>query len=86
MNVREVMSAAGSAGQRADETGSLLIDHVSIEFKASNLLAVNDVSLRATPGEFISIVGPSGCGKTTLLNLMAGLLPADVARGTVLVL
>ena len=66
--------------------GSLVVDHVSIEFKAANnLLVVDDVSLTVAPGEFVSIVGPSGCGKTTLLNLAAGLLPADVARGTILV-
>ena len=66
--------------------GSLVIDRISIEFKAANnLLVVNDVSLNVAPGEFVSIVGPSGCGKTTLLNLAAGLLPAEVARGTILV-
>jgi NitT/TauT family transport system ATP-binding protein len=39
------------------------------------VLAVDHVSLEATPGEFVSIVGPSGCGKSTLLRLIAGLLP-----------
>jgi NitT/TauT family transport system ATP-binding protein len=39
------------------------------------VLAVDHVSLEATPGEFVSIVGPSGCGKSTLLRLIAGLIP-----------
>ena len=39
------------------------------------VLAVDHVSLEATPGEFVSIVGPSGCCKSTLLRLIAGLIP-----------
>jgi ABC-type nitrate/sulfonate/bicarbonate transport system ATPase subunit len=40
-----------------------------------------DVEVRQ--GEFVCFVGPSGCGKTTLLNIIAGFLPAP--RGEVLV-
>ena len=43
--------------------------------------ALKDVDLTVGDGEFVCLLGPSGCGKTTLLNVMAGLLPAD--RGTV---
>ena len=34
---------------------------------------LKDISLTASPGEFISFIGPSGCGKSTLLTLIAGL-------------
>lgn len=37
------------------------------------MLAMEDVSFSASPGEFISLVGPSGCGKSTCLDLLAGL-------------
>jgi len=40
------------------------------------------VSLRAMPGEFVTIIGPSGCGKSTLFNIIVGLLEPD--RGEVL--
>lgn len=35
--------------------------------------ALEDISLRVEPEEFVSLVGPSGCGKSTLLRLVGGL-------------
>lgn len=40
---------------------------------ASPVVAVNDVSLNISNGEFTAVVGPSGSGKTTLLNIVGGL-------------
>lgn len=33
---------------------------------------LNDIDLKVTEGEFITVVGPSGCGKSTLLRLILG--------------
>lgn len=48
-------------------------------------LAVNDVSLTISPGEFVGIVGESGCGKSTLLFALTRLLipPARMAGGDI---
>ena len=46
-------------------------------YAGAHVTAVHDVSLEVGQGEFVSIVGPSGCGKTTILNMIAGFIPAS---------
>ncbi len=40
----------------------------------SEVLALKNINLDITEGEFICVLGPSGCGKSTLLKIMAGFL------------
>jgi spermidine/putrescine transport system ATP-binding protein len=39
---------------------------------ATEVRAVDDVSLSIRENEFLTLLGPSGCGKTTLLRMIAG--------------
>jgi NitT/TauT family transport system ATP-binding protein len=45
--------------------------------------ALSGVELKVGQGEFVALIGASGCGKTTLLNVIAGLVPASGGTVTV---
>jgi multiple sugar transport system ATP-binding protein len=51
---------------------TVTFDHVTKAY-ADGTVAVNELDLLITDGEFLVLVGPSGCGKTTALRCLAGL-------------
>lgn len=52
------------------------IDHVDRIFPlpdGGRYIALKNIELKISQGEFISLIGHSGCGKSTLLNMISGL-------------
>jgi ABC-2 type transport system ATP-binding protein len=58
----------------------LELRHVSKRF--TGIIAVNDVSFQARPGEITAYLGPNGSGKSTTMKMVAGLM--EVTSGSIL--
>ena len=56
-------------------TNILSINHLQKKYHTpkNEILALKDITLTISNGEYISIVGPSGCGKSTLLSILSGI-------------
>ncbi len=52
-----------------DMEGDVAFQHVKFSYKEGVPL-IEDLSIRALPGQTVAIVGPTGAGKTTLVNLL----------------
>ena len=57
------------------------LEITSLTKKYRRLVAVDDVSLRVEPGEFVGFIGPNGAGKSSTMGCVAGIIAPD--EGTV---
>ena len=46
-------------------------------------VALRDITLHLSPGEFVTVIGSNGAGKSTLLNVVAGTYRADTGTITI---
>jgi branched-chain amino acid transport system ATP-binding protein len=59
---------------------TLVVEDLSVGF--GGVLALDQVSMAAAPGEIVGVIGPNGAGKTTLFNVICGFVRADSGRVT----
>src|SRR5207248_4718069 len=77
-------SRRGPYPDRADgraagmSTPLLKIEHLEVRY--GDLIGVSDVSLEVPEGSVVALLGSNGGGKTTVLNAVAGLIPAHGGR------
>jgi len=64
------MSDSSRHGVAQERTPS--IELVGITKAFGDFVAVDNLTLRVEPGEFLTLLGPSGCGKTTTLRMIGG--------------
>ncbi len=54
----------------------LHITKLSVAFPRQPVPVLREVELSIERGQYVAVIGHSGCGKSTMLNVVAGLLPA----------
>lgn len=78
-----------SGGVMAKESKDFLVscNDVYVEYPSTHSpitkKVLNDIDLRVSAGEFVTVVGPTGCGKSTMLRLILG--AEKPTHGTVLI-
>ena len=75
--MRPLLSVAPETGTEGEPVeylgGDILFDRVSFRYAPDEPLILDDVTIRAYPGEFVAIAGESGAGKSTLFRLALGI-------------
>ena len=75
--VREILAEQPETTERHGAapplTGEIHFDRVSFRYSDTGPMVLDNVTIRAKPGEFIAVVGESGSGKSTLVRLALGL-------------
>ncbi|MGI9132745.1 MAG: ABC transporter ATP-binding protein [Rhodoferax sp.] len=78
-------SASPTGRSAAAQRTAVEVRNASVVYQTADtpVLALTDINLQISEGEFVALIGPSGCGKTTLVRVIADL--EQISTGTVLV-
>ena len=60
---------AENAAPLENARGDIEIENVDFSYR-EDVPLIENLNLRARPGQRVAIVGPTGCGKTTIINLL----------------
>ena len=71
---KKLFTAKGDASVM-DEKTIIRLQNISVSFEEQPVL--QDLNLKISDGEFVTLLGPSGCGKTTTLRIIGGFVKPD---------
>ena len=80
MDMKREIADAPDARPLPAGHGEVVFDRVGFRYAGSDVPAVEELSLRAAPGETVALVGPSGAGKSTAIALLPRLYDATSGR------
>jgi ABC-type Fe3+/spermidine/putrescine transport system ATPase subunit len=66
-------AVAGTQSVAESVNGPPILEVIGVTHRFDDVVALDDVSIVARQGEFLTILGQSGSGKTTLLRIISGL-------------
>ena len=70
--LKETPEDTGNLTDAGILSGKVEVSHLNFRYTTDSPLVLDDVSLKAEPGEFIAIAGASGAGKSSLFRLLLG--------------
>ncbi len=74
--IRPILEAQPEVDPSKSDPGRLAgrveLERIVFRYRDDGPKILDDISLRAEPGEFIALVGPSGSGKSTVFRLLLG--------------
>jgi ABC-type Fe3+/spermidine/putrescine transport system ATPase subunit len=77
-------AGGGAPGAPVRADAPTILEIVGVTHRFAEVTALDDITISARQGEFLTILGESGSGKTTLLRIISGLeTPTRIGRLTI---